>query len=308
MLESLLKSRVLLVTGKGGVGKTCLATAIARAGAVRGQRVLLTEVATPGDDYSPLAAHFGLHRFDRVKREIEPGLHAVILLAQVGHRIFFESVLKNGLLMRAALESKPMQRLLASAPSGREIGLFIHLLSLLEEKLFDGRPAHDLVVVDMPATGHALALTSLPRALLRMFERGPVARAVQAYLRYLSDPELTKAVVVSLAESLPVSEALELIDGLEQTDISVGGVVVNRAPPMPFSQADISAITTLLADKPILGRESFAQLVAAREAVARLAGAVNVPTLEIAEFAGDNPAAQIQRTLDQHLPTESRPL
>jgi anion-transporting ArsA/GET3 family ATPase len=306
MLDTLTNSRVVLVTGKGGVGKTTVAAALACKAAARGRRVLLTELAMPGDDYSPLAGLFGLHRFDREKQELLPGLHGVVLLAQVGHRYFFESVLRSAALTRAALASKAIQRLLASAPSGREIGLFIHLLALLDEKRADGSDAHDLIVVDMPATGHALALTSLPHVLLRLFKRGPVDRAVKAYCAHIHNPDVTRAYVVSLAENLPVSEALDLIAGLEQTQIRVGGVIVNRAEASAWADADVAALIPLLRDRQVLGRESFFQMVAARQAISRLRRSVAVPLFQIPLCKGPEILSQMQRSLEAPAMTGSR--
>src|SRR5258706_83390 len=80
-----------------------------------------------------------------------------------------------------------------------------------------GRPHHETILFDMPATGHALAMTELPDLLLRLIPRGPIAAALREGQTVMYDPERTTALVVTLAEALPVTESLELIAGLRRT-------------------------------------------------------------------------------------------
>ncbi len=86
--------------------------------------------------------------------------------------LFAHSVLKVAALAKAAASSNALRRLMDAAPSFREMGLFYHLLTFL-------RGPHSLLVVDMPATGHTLALTGLPKLLQRVFPRGPIQHALK---------------------------------------------------------------------------------------------------------------------------------
>ena len=89
--------------------------------------------------------------------------------------------------------------------------------TLVRAKRRDGSDEHELIIVDLPATGHALALAQIPASLLRVIPTGPIANAVREGLDLLTDPARTGAIVVTLPETLPVSEALELVQGIEPT-------------------------------------------------------------------------------------------
>lgn len=287
MLRSLLQQRVILVTGKGGVGKTSVAAALARFAAARGKRVLLTEIGLSDDVSSPLARLFGRATLPLQAEPLQPGLAGVLLSAQVGHQIFFQSVLRSRRLTRAALSSKGIRKLLESAPSGRELGVFVHFCSLISETDASGETTHDFIVVDMPATGHALALTSLPSTMLQLFQRGPVARVVETYRQVVHNADLTRAYVVTLAEELPASETIDLIAGLERSDITVGGVFINRAPPVAMLPQELALLGELVSGREVLGRESVAELASAQEAIRRLDQALAVPMLTIPTLRDD---------------------
>ena len=288
LLDEVTKRRVIFITGKGGVGKTSVAAALARATAMRGKRVLLTEVAVPGDDYSPLAGLFGRHQLPRVEEVLCPGVHGVILLAQVGHELFAESAIGSGRVARAVMSSAAIQQFLRFTPSCRELGIYYHLLNLVKKKRENGNPLYDVVIVDMPSTGHALALTGLPQVLQSLFQRGPVAQAIRDGQACFNCPQTTKAFVVSLPEALPISEALDLLDGLERTEISVGGVILNRMSPNVFTNDELSALRGALDGRPILGGVSLHRLSESGRAVQRLRASTTLPVTTLHDvWSGD---------------------
>ena len=96
------------------------------------------------------------------------------------------------------------------------------------------KQAYDLIIVDMPATGHALGLTSLPTVLLKLFGDGPIFDTLRLGQQFFCDSTLTQAVVVSLPEPLAVQESLELIAGLDRDNVSVGATIVNQTIESPF--------------------------------------------------------------------------
>jgi anion-transporting ArsA/GET3 family ATPase len=265
----------VLITGKGGVGRSSVTTALAHLAQRRGVRALICEIGDDPEDYSPLARHFGRDRLPISPEELSPGIRGVVLLARTGQELFLRKVLHSATLSRAALGSDVLRRLLSAGPSFREMGVFFQLLSYLEEKAPDEQPEYPLILVDMPATGHTLSLTSLPDLLLRLIPRGPIADALRAGQGYLNDPEQAAAWVVTLPETLPVSEGLELVEGLERTKMPVGGVILNRLPADPYTRGERAALAPLLAGNDVLGTESFRKpLLAARE-TARLRASTN---------------------------------
>jgi anion-transporting ArsA/GET3 family ATPase len=268
-LDELVNKRVVLITGKGGVGRSVLTAALARLAARKSLRVLVTEVGDDPDDYSPLAHHFGLSRLPRGPERIAPGIQGAVLLARTGQELFLKSVLRSGTIARAALNSDALRRLLGAGPSFKEMGVFFQLLTYLRAARADG-PEYQLILIDMPATGHTLSLTGLPELLLRLLPRGPIAEALREGQGYLNDPKLAAAWVVTLPEELPVSECLELLEGLEKTKMPTGGVLLNRIPPDPFTAAERAALTPLVDAQNLLGKEQLARPLIAERARQRL--------------------------------------
>lgn len=283
-MKALLSKRLVLITGKGGVGRSSVTAALAAVAQRHGKRVLVAETSDGGEDYSALAQLFGHTQLPRNVAEIAPGIRGTQLLTSVGVEQYLTSVLRIPALARTAASSEPIRRLLSAGPSFREMGMFFHLLTCLEEKLPNGKPANELVIVDMPATGHTLALMSLPETLLRLVSRGPVAETLRKGQAYLRDATLSGAYIVTLPEILPISEALELIDGLKNSASIVSGVLVNRVPKEIFSPEERAALTPYLREHSVYGAESFASILSAQRMVERLQQNTVVPHLTLPTF------------------------
>ncbi|MDP1915661.1 MAG: ArsA-related P-loop ATPase [Myxococcales bacterium] len=289
------------MTGKGGVGRSVMTAALAKLAAKRGKRVLVTEVGDEGDDYSPLARHWNRDRLPKHPEPLETNIHGAVLLARTGQELFLKSVLRSGTIARAALSSDALRRLLSAGPSFREMGVFFQLLMALREKT-GTNPTHELILIDMPATGHTLSLTGLPELLLKLVPGGPIAAALKEGQTYLNDPKLAAAWIVTLPETLPVSECLELIDGLKKTKMPVGGVVVNRMPADPFSKAEREALAPLVDQHAWLGRELFKKPIVAHRELARLRSHTTLPLFVTPELPHDGLIASLTTLLDDANP------
>lgn len=278
-----------------------MTAALAKLAAKRGRRVLVTEVGEEGDDYSPLARHWNRERLPKLPAPLEPNIHGAVLLARTGQELFLKSVLRSGTIARVALGSDALRRLLSAGPSFREMGVFFQLLSALREKTGDA-PTHELILIDMPATGHTLSLTGLPELLLRLVPGGPIAAALKEGQSYLNDPKLASAWIVTLPETLPVSECLELIDGLRKTKMPVGGVVVNRMPADPFSGPEREALAPLVDRYAWLGRELFKKPIVAHRELARLRSHTSLPLFVTPELPHDGLIAALTNVLETATP------
>ncbi len=256
---------------------------MAHAAARRGRRVLVAEVGDNAEDYSPLARYFGRDRLAVQPQPLAQGISGVVLLARTGQEFFLRHVLRSSTLSRAALGSEAIRRLLAAAPSFREMGIFYQLLSLLRANRSDGSPEHDLVIVDMPATGHTLSLTGLPELLLRLIPSGPIATALREGQAFLNDPAKSAAWVVTLPETLPVSECLELLEGLRKTRMPIGGVLLNRVPVDPYRPEERAALEPILREHDVLGKDSFRRPLRARREAERLLVSTDVPVFALPE-------------------------
>ncbi len=285
-MHGLLTRRAILVTGKGGVGKTTLAAAIARAASFGGRRVLVAELAPDETAPSALARVFGRERSAEEPVELARNIRGVLLTPSVGHHRFLQDTLPVRFLANAAMRSSAIRRFLGAAPAFAEMGVLYRMLDLLRRRRKDGAPDFETCVVDLPATGHALALTQLPEVLLKFIPGGPIGRAVREGLSLLTDPAHTAALVVTLPESLPISESLELCAGLSKNRVPLVGVVVNRVPQDPFSVAERSELDTFNAVQgPLAGTRSISGMDRARAALGRLANATALPVYRIPEVA-----------------------
>ncbi len=303
-IRDLLEKRVALITGKGGVGRSTITAALAHVAAREGKRVLVTEMGDGGDDYSALAHLFGREQLPREAAEVAPGIQGVQLLPELGVSLFLSSVLHSKLLSRTALAFEPLRRLFLATPSFREMAVFFHLLSYLRMQHKDGRPTHELILIDMPATGHTLALTALPEVILRLVTRGPIADAMREGQSYLNDPARGAAYVVTLPETLPISEALELLEGLAQTKMPQGGLFVNRMPEDLFTDEERGELARFLAAHSVFGADRFSRIIEARRVVERLDRSSPLPSTRLPEIDGD-PASLVGKLADVLMPRRS---
>lgn len=289
-MNRLLPLRAVLVTGKGGVGKTTVTASLARFAASRGKRVLCAEMAGDPAASSALADALGVDHLDVEPVTVAENMKAVLLAPHLGHTKFLRDVLPMKLLADAAMRSAAIRRFLAAAPTFPEMGVLYRLLDLVRTKRRDGSDEHEMIIVDLPATGHALALAQIPASLLRVIPSGPIAAAVREGLDLLTDKQRTGAIVVTLPETLPVSEALELARGITQHDIPLAQVIVNRVPFDPFSDEERDAVRAMLAGRgPTLGERTMERIERARVSLARLERAVNVPIVALQDVWLDGP-------------------
>ncbi|MHC4393665.1 MAG: nucleotide-binding protein, partial [Planctomycetota bacterium] len=132
-MRQLLEKRLLLVTGKGGVGKTTAAAALALAGRACGKRVLLAEINEQVmPKVSPLAALFGREQLPSDPARIDPGgLRGTLIRNEEGTELFLASVLKVKAMAKVAVRLKALRGLMHAGPSFYEMGIYYHLLHLI---------------------------------------------------------------------------------------------------------------------------------------------------------------------------------
>jgi len=234
----LLEKRAILVVGKGGVGRSSLSAMLAeraaelhRLGRIR-SRPVLCELKDFAGEWSALSRVYGRGAggFPSEPEPLAKGLWGLALDSRRGQELFLSRVIRIEVIAKAALSSEPIRKLLDVAPSFREMGIFFHVLTLVKDQDAEGNPLWGPFILDMPATGHALALTGLPEVLTRMLTRGPVLETLREGQDFFNDASKTTTLLATLPELLPVSEAMELADGLERTKMHIGGVMVNRHP------------------------------------------------------------------------------
>lgn len=226
--------RLVVVTGKGGVGKTAVTAALARMALDAGRRVLAVEIGQARlgpllDAPEPLGAE---------PARLTPKLWAAAIEPEDALGDFVQSVLRFRLFARRLLESTSFQVLAAAAPGLAEFLVLHKIAGWLDARRL-GRMQWDVLVVDAPASGHSLPLLDAPRTLGALARIGPVAETLGTLDRRLHDPAETLVVVVTTPEELAVRETIELHAELAGTlRLPVAPPIVNAVPGRRFSAAD----------------------------------------------------------------------
>lgn len=238
----LLDHRLLFVTGKGGVGKTSVASAIALLAAERGKRTLVCEVDAKGN----LADFLGVGPLEFEPTEVRPKLHAMSMNTEESLKEYLRLFLKVPFVSRMGALAGAFDFIATAAPGVKEI-LTIGKLT------YEVRANHyDLVVVDAAATGHVVGQLASPVAINDLVKVGLVRSQTDWMIDILTDHEQTGVVIVTAPEEMPVAETLELIGRLGgETEINLSGVVVNRVLPELFSGDDEEIFTSLRSGEPL---------------------------------------------------------
>jgi anion-transporting ArsA/GET3 family ATPase len=234
-LETLLGKRLLVVTGKGGVGKTTVAAALGLVAARRGRRTMVAEVARRTDVPSVFVG--AQHAVDgRPEAQLAPGLFHTSVDPELALEEYLRDQLPAGpaeLLVR----SRVFGLLAAATPGLRELLTVGKLWELAQlDRRTPGATPYDLVIVDAPATGHGVAVLAAPRTFAGAAHVGPIARQAGIIDETLSDPASTSFVAVARAEELAVTETLALQETLRQRlDTELDAVIVNALEPDRFT-------------------------------------------------------------------------
>ena len=197
-----MKRRLIVVTGKGGVGKSAVTSVIGNSLARRGRRTLLLEV----DPRENLHQMLGVAPSGGEVVEVAKNLYLQNLKPGDVVDWLVERQVRIRMLVKRVLKSPIYHRFVEGAPGLKEVAILGHAMRLARQR----RPALDVVVLDAPATGHGIYLLDAPRLFADTIGEGPFADLAAEIAAYIADPEVSGLVVVTLAEEMPVQEALEL--------------------------------------------------------------------------------------------------
>jgi anion-transporting ArsA/GET3 family ATPase len=232
MLTQLFERRLIVVLGKGGVGKSATSAALATCAARQGIRTLLMET----DSRAPVAGALGVERsFKPVP--VRAGFSTMVL--EGGHALdeYLALVLPARAVLKAVFASRLYQFFVQAAPGLRELMMLGKVCYELSPK--DRRARWDLVVVDAPASGQALSLLRMPTAARATFGASVVGQEAENIERTLHDRKLCAIVEVTTPETLAVSELLETQKALAAMDFPPAAIFLNRAATTDFSAGDV---------------------------------------------------------------------
>ncbi len=277
-------SRVVIVAGKGGVGKTTVTAALAVAAARTGMSVLIVEV----EGKSGLAAAFDRPALTYDEAQLDDGIVARTLTSDAALLDYLES---HGLKrISKRLASSGALDVVSTAVPGMKDILVLGKVKSLEQ----GRTA-DLIILDAPAAGHAVSFLLSARGLLDAVRVGPVRKQAQDVVELLSDPARCQVVLVTIPEETPVNELIDTAFAIEdRAGVALGPVVVNgcyEPPAFTASTAESIAADATALDRFVSPREAndlvrAAEFRAARytlqqEQAARLAERLPLPQVRL---------------------------
>jgi anion-transporting ArsA/GET3 family ATPase len=235
----LLDKRLVFVTGKGGVGKTTVAECLARVAARRGKRVIVCEVAAEETWHDEV--------------EVAPGIHSIAVDPEHAMREYLADQV-GGALSKVMTSSRIFMYLAAAAPGLRELLMIgkVWDLAQLDQRRTGSMP-YDLVILDAPATGHALGMLRTPRTFRDVARVGPISRQAGRIDTFLTNPELTGIVAVAAPEEMPVNETIDFIAALDdEMHLEPDAVVVNGVYPDRFRDDEIAAVEAVDSTSPAL--------------------------------------------------------
>src|SRR5262245_2620814 len=249
MLDDLLARRLVVLSGKGGVGKSLVGTALAVAAQRRGKRVLLVEVDTPA--VAEASRFLGAGPAGGTERELRPGLSTVNLQPAAVMEEYVRRMVPMEFLVRRVLDSPLYHRFFAAAPGLRELMVLGKVMMLEDPRRRWGTALrYDMVVLAAPATGHGLAFLKVPLAAADTVPVGPVGGNARRILELLRDPRRTALVVVAVPEEMAVVEAVEFHRlAVEQVGMTARAVVLNACHERRFTKAQEAEVLRLTADE-----------------------------------------------------------
>jgi anion-transporting ArsA/GET3 family ATPase len=281
-VRDLFTKRLVIVTGKGGVGKSTVALALGMAAAAQGKRTIVCEVSAQ----ERLSRVFHRAEVGFAEVEMAENLWAISIDPDEAIREYLLLQLKVRAMRDLLYRSRIFSYLAAATPGLRELVTIgkIWELTLDDRKVKKGRN-YDLVIVDAPATGHGVGFLQTPRTFANVARVGPIASQAETLDRSLTDHRRTGVAIVALPEEMPVNETASLERDLtEQVGVAVDRIYCNGLYPERFTEADEHALESAFAAtengiRPAL-RAALSvrrRAVAQREQLARLEELTEAP-------------------------------
>ena len=235
----------MIVTGKGGVGKTTVSVALGMRAAAEGKRTIVCEVSAQ-ENASRMFEHttVGFHEV-----ELEENLWAISIDPDESMREYVLLQLKVRAMRDMLFRSRIFNYLAAATPGLKELVTIgkIWELAQLDRKVKSGRK-YDTVIVDAPATGHGVGFLQTPRTFANIARVGPIHSQAQTLDNFITDHDNTGVAIVALPEEMPVNESAALEhDLVDEVGVAVDRVYLNGLYPERFSKEEAEQLAALAA-------------------------------------------------------------
>jgi anion-transporting ArsA/GET3 family ATPase len=308
-MSALLDRRLVMVTGKGGTGKTTLSAALGLLAVRRGKRAVICEVARQ----ERLATMFGREELGHREQELRPGLFGISIDPERAKEEWLRHQLHSSALAGLLGHSRLFHYLTAAAPGLTELVTMgmVWDLAQLERRL--GGASFDLAIVDAPATGHGVALLRAPRTYANIARVGPIHRQALRIHDFVRDRAVTGVLAVALPEEMPVNETIELGERLRaEMGMTIDAIVVNAVYPERFTNAEAERLESLDGAGSPAARAALRAALsehrrarAQRSELARLRRAVDAPVATLPYLfepdIGPEDLEQLSRELERKL-------
>jgi anion-transporting ArsA/GET3 family ATPase len=234
---------LVIVTGKGGVGKTTVSVALGMRAAAEGKRTIVCEVSSQ-ENASRMFEHttVGFHEV-----ELEENLWAISIDPDESMREYVLLQLKVRAMRDMLFRSRIFNYLAAATPGLKELVTIgkIWELAQLDRKVKSGRK-YDTVIVDAPATGHGVGFLQTPRTFANIARVGPIHSQAQQLDNFITDHDNTGVAIVALPEEMPVNETAALEhDLVNEVGVAVDRVYLNGLYPERFSKEEAERLGAL---------------------------------------------------------------
>lgn len=250
-LSELETARFIFVTGKGGTGKSTVAAALAMRLASRGRRILLTEMGRSRDHaFMRLHEILGTDGLDHAPRSVANPLapaHPLFASRLLPNDAMIEYVgmkLHSPTFAELVLRNRVTATFLDTVPGLAELVCLGKLWHVLEDLPRNAPERVDTVVLDAPASGHALALLHTPKNFARLAKTGPLYADAKVLAKFFSDAKKARIVFVSLPEEIPFAETTDFV-AQARGDFPTPLLLVNKCYPLAFPELGTEATQTL---------------------------------------------------------------
>lgn len=236
------QARLVLVSGKGGVGKSTCAAALALAAADAGLVTCLVEV----EGRQTMARLFGTASWDFAELGVRPNLWGLSIDPDASLAEYLEQFYGARRLSKLVVGSTAVEFATTAAPGIKDV-LLIGKIADVERRERDGKPGrrYDVIVVDAPPTGRLVNFLRAPEATTHLVSVGPIRNQAQRIVDLLGDRQRTVLHLATLLEEMPVQETLESVEALEALGVDVGAVLANRVLPERLDAAERRALAGL---------------------------------------------------------------
>ncbi len=234
--------RLLIVTGKGGVGKTTVSAAYAKALAAQGKRVLVAMCNAK----ERLSAMLGCDLIGTTVTPAGRNIWAVNMTPDVALEEYGMMALKSKTVYSLLFDNKYVRVFFRAVPGMHEWAMLGKAWWHTTETLPNGSPKYDVVILDAPATGHGLDMLRVPKVIVEVVPPGLLRRDAETAWKLFRDPKHCGVVLVTLPEEMPTTETIELANALtNELGMPIARVVVNEVLPPLFSREERDRLETL---------------------------------------------------------------